>query len=336
MLSTHRLRILVELRRRGTLGRVAIALNFSPSAISQQLVLLEREVGAKLVEPVGRGVRLTAEGELLADHAERILRHVEEAEAALSASRSTTTGRVRMAVFQTAALTLMPVVITELRRRHPGLTIRLTEFQPDLAIPALIADEYDLVLAVEYAGQELPRDKSVDQEDLLYDAIAIVTSTDTDAGAGAGAAKSGDLDQAPWVMESAGKPGRLWTQGLCRRAGFEPDVRFESDDFIVHRALVSAGHAVGMLPRLLHGYDSTPLRTIDLPGSPTVESSRQFERAPTTAPSSKPSAWLCAKRPAASTMPTYSSDHARSDRLTYDAAGWRSSRDGGDPSESRL
>jgi DNA-binding transcriptional LysR family regulator len=269
MLSTHRLRIIFELRRRGTLGRVAAALTFSPSAISQQLALLEHEVGAKLVEPVGRGVRLTAQGELLAEHAERILREVEEAEAALSASRTTTTGRLRMAVFQTAALTLVPGTLTALRRDHPRLTVHMTEFQPDLAIPALIAHDYDLVLGVEYPGQELPRDESVDQEDLLHDPLAIVTCVGTEPAAGADAGSLGDLEEAPWIMESAGKPGRLWAQAACRRAGFEPDVRFESDDFIVHRALVSAGHAVAILPALLSRHDSTPLRTIDLPGSPT-------------------------------------------------------------------
>jgi DNA-binding transcriptional LysR family regulator len=270
VLSTHRLRILSELRRRGTLGKVAVALTYSPSAISQQLALLEHEVGAKLVEPVGRGVRLTPQGELLADHAERILRDVEEAEAALSVSRRTTAGRFRMAVFQTAALTVMPMVLTELRRKHPGLTVRLAEFQPEFFIPALIAYDYDLVLGVEYEGQELPRDESVDQEDLLRDPIAIVTSTDTEVAAGSGAGSLRDLEHAPWVMESVGKAGRRWAQGICRRAGFEPDVRFESDDYIVHGAIVSAGHAVGMLPRLLLSrHDSTRLRTIELPGSPT-------------------------------------------------------------------
>lgn len=269
MLSTHRLRILCELRRRGTLGKVAAALTFSPSAISQQLAQLEHEVGAKLVEPVGRRVRLTARGELLADHAERILRDVEEAEAALSALDSTTAGRLRMAVFQTAALTVMPHVLTQLGRKHPGLTIQLAEFQPDLFIPALVAYDYDLVLGVEYSGQELARDDSVEQEDLLRDPVAIVASMGTHADAGAGANSLRDLEEAPWVMESAGKAGRLWTQGMCRQAGFEPDVRYESDDFIVHRALVSAGHAVAMLPGLLTGFDSTPLRTIELPGSPT-------------------------------------------------------------------
>ena len=292
--------------------------------------LLEREVGAKLVEPVGRGVRLTAEGELLADHAERILRHVEEAEAALSASRWTTTGRVRMAVFQTAALTLMPVVITELRRRHPGLTIRSTEFQPDLAILALIAHEYDLVLAVEYAGREFAM-----RQERRPGGFALRRDSDRHehrhrCWRRRRCRQSGDLDQAPWVMESAGKPGRLWTQGLCRRAGFEPDVRFESDDFIVHRALVSVGHAVGMLPRLLHGYDSTPLRTIDLPGSPT----RRVFTAVRAGANDRPviKAIRLALREATRGIDDadLQSDDARSDRLMYDAAGWRSSRDGGD------
>ena len=65
----HRLRLLRELRDRGTLAAVAEALAYSPSAISQQLAVLAKEAGQSLVEPAGRGVRLTVAGEVLAEHA---------------------------------------------------------------------------------------------------------------------------------------------------------------------------------------------------------------------------------------------------------------------------
>ena len=267
MLSNHRLRILRELRRRGTMGRVAAALKYSSSAISQQLALLETEAGAKLIEPVGRGVRLTIEGELLADHAERILRDVEEAEAALEASTATVAGRLRVATFQSAALTVMPTVLRELARTHPQLVIQLAEFQPDLAISRLVAHDYDLVLGEEYEGQELARDTEVDQEDLLFDPLEIVISPEVELGRPDPSLN--DLRQLPWVMESSTKPARIWTRALCRRAGFEPEVRFESDDLLVHRVLVASGHAVAMLPRLLSSHEPVPLRVIALPGSPT-------------------------------------------------------------------
>lgn len=267
MLNNHRLRILRELRRRGTLGRVASALNYSSSAISQQLALFETEVGAKLIEPVGRGVRLTAEGELLADHAERILHAVERAESALAASRSTVAGRFRVAAFQTAALTVVPAVLRDLAVAHPQLVIQLAEFQPDLAIPRLLAHDYDLVLGEEYEGQELARDADVDQEDLMFDPLDVLVGLHLDVGTSEPTLS--DLKDSPWVMESAGKPARLWTQALCRREGFEPDIRFESDDLVVHRAFAASGHAVAMLPRLLMRHHPVPLRRVRLASTPT-------------------------------------------------------------------
>ena len=79
MLDLHRLRLLLELKRRGTITEVARAMSFSPSAVSQQLARLERETGVKVLEQVGRRVRLTPQGELLVSHAEVLLTEMERA-----------------------------------------------------------------------------------------------------------------------------------------------------------------------------------------------------------------------------------------------------------------
>ena len=99
--EVHRLRLLVELSRRGTLSAVAAALSYSPSTISQQLSQLEVEVGTPLLEPVGRRVRLTPQAEILVSHAETVLRQLEAAETAVARSLAEVTGRVRLATFQT-------------------------------------------------------------------------------------------------------------------------------------------------------------------------------------------------------------------------------------------
>ena len=93
MLDLRRLRLLRELDRRGTITAVAEALSYSPSAVSQQLTALEKETGMKLLEPVGRRVRLTAQGELLVAHTEMLLEEMERAEAALAQCRNGLSGR---------------------------------------------------------------------------------------------------------------------------------------------------------------------------------------------------------------------------------------------------
>lgn len=137
MLNRHRMRLLVELRRRATLARVAQALSSSTSTISQQLSRLATEADVGLIEPVGRGVRLTAPGQILVEHAEQIPQQIDRAEAALAATRS------------------IPDLLRTMSERHPVLTVYLSEIQPDAGAAALLAREFDLVLREQYPDTSL-------------------------------------------------------------------------------------------------------------------------------------------------------------------------------------
>lgn len=150
MLDLRRLRLLRELARRGTIAAVAEAFSFSPSAVSQQLSTLEKETGVRLLEPAGRRVRLTAQAELLVTHAEVLLEEMERAEAALAQSLETTVGTLRVAAFQTAVLALVPGALIRLAQKHPQLRVEVTELEPAVATPALVAGEFDIVLGEEY------------------------------------------------------------------------------------------------------------------------------------------------------------------------------------------
>src|SRR5438270_3598917 len=103
MLDLHRLRLLREVDGQGTVHAAAAALGYSPSAVSQQLSVLEREVGAPVLERVGRNVRLTAAGQVLVRHASHLLEGVEAAEAEVaSVVAGRVAGPVRIASFQSA------------------------------------------------------------------------------------------------------------------------------------------------------------------------------------------------------------------------------------------
>ncbi|WP_242705156.1 LysR family transcriptional regulator [Streptomyces griseocarneus] len=108
----HKLRLLRELKHRGTLSAVAAALSYSPSSVSQQLSQLEAQVGLPLLEPVGRRVRLTPQAEILVGHTEAVLEQLERAEADIAASLAGPTGRLRIACYQTAAFALAPNALT--------------------------------------------------------------------------------------------------------------------------------------------------------------------------------------------------------------------------------
>ncbi|MGW4597687.1 LysR substrate-binding domain-containing protein [Streptomyces sp. NPDC004457] len=262
MFDLHRLRLLRELKHRGTLAAVAAALSYAPSSVSQQLSLLESEVGVPLLEPVGRRVRLTEQAEILVAHTEAVLERLERAEADIAASLSDLTGTLRIASFQTAALALVPTALGLLRERHPHLRVHVTHMEPEKALPALHARDFDLVLAEEYPGNPNPRPAELEQEDLLDDPLhlALPTPAGTADGKGPTAALRSLADH-PWVMEPEGTAARHWAVTLCRNAGFEPDVRFETTDLLLHLRLVEQGHAAALLPGLV-GTGQSPTVTL--------------------------------------------------------------------------
>ncbi|MFI0982494.1 LysR substrate-binding domain-containing protein [Streptomyces sp. NPDC021093] len=301
MLDLHRLRLLRELKHRGTLAAVAAALSYSPSSVSQQLSVLESEVGVALLEPVGRRVRLTEQAEILVAHTEVLLERLERAEADIAASVTAVTGTLRVAAFQTAALTLVPSALTLLRDDHPELRVHVTQAEPEGALPALLARDVDLVVAEEYPGHAVPRSTGIDSADLCADeirlalppnsadavrltlppnsadAVRLALPADKAAAAhtpeAARAAAPAHPPEAalralsghPWAMEPAGTASRQWATALCREAGFEPEVRFESPDLLVQLRLVEQGHAVALLPDLLWGGSTPSVPLLRLP-----------------------------------------------------------------------
>ncbi|MFJ4617193.1 LysR substrate-binding domain-containing protein [Streptomyces sp. NPDC088812] len=265
MYDLHRLRLLRELKHRGTLAAVATALSYAPSSVSQQLSQLESEVGVPLLEPVGRRVRLTEQAEILVAHTEAVLERLERAEADIAASLTDLTGTLRVASFQTAALTLVPAALGLLRERHPRLRVHVTQREPERALPALSARDFDLVLAEEYPGDPNARPAGLEQEDLLDDPLRLALPRPSDGPDTVGpTAVLRSLAKHPWVMEPDGTAARHWAMTLCRNAGFEPDVRFESTDVLLHLRLVEQGHAAAVLPDLVWGgrLPSVPVRQL--------------------------------------------------------------------------
>ncbi|GAA3432805.1 LysR family transcriptional regulator [Kutzneria kofuensis] len=252
MLDLHRLRLLKELHTRGTLAAVAAALGYSSSAISQQLSLLEKEAGAPLLERVGRGVRLTPQALILVRHAEAVFNQLEQAEAEIEASLTAPTGVVRLAAFQTAMLSLMPPLLDLLARDAPDLRLDAVQLEPDRSLSLLTAGSCDLVLAEEYPGYPLPRLPGLDRVELGPDAMRLAVPPALSRRTLA------QLADQRWILEPADTESGRWARALCRSAGFEPDVAFDSTDIVTHIRLVETGHAVAILPDLIWQHGPPP------------------------------------------------------------------------------
>jgi DNA-binding transcriptional LysR family regulator len=223
MLDLRRLRLLYELHARGTIAAVADALQFTPSAVSQQLAVLEREAGVPLLEPSGRSVRLTDAALVLVRHAGPLLERAELAQAELAAAAGRVAGRGRIASFQSTALKLAVPAMQALAREAPALRCELVEAEPEESLPALALGDVDLVLADEWQHQPLPRPEGVAREDLHLDPVRLVLPEKHPAALG----------------------------------GFNPDLRHRTNDSVTSLALVAGGRAVTLLPELV-GIEAHP------------------------------------------------------------------------------
>ncbi|QYM64129.1 LysR substrate-binding domain-containing protein [Microbacterium sp. Se5.02b] len=284
MLDVNRLRMLVELSRRGTLSAVADALSYSKASVSQQLSALERDVGVPLLRRVGRGVQFTPQGNVLVAEAIGILDQLEHAEVAVAESLTEVTGTVRIAVFQSTAHSLLPRALASLKVRHPALRVEVTECDPETGLVGVSSRDFDLILAEQYPGRTRPIHADLDRVVLAHDAIALARRPGSPAHADAAAALSSTRDE-PWVLEPAGTASRAWAEQLCRTAGFEPDVRFEIADLTAHVRLIHAGLAVGLLPELVWAGDTPTVDLAPLPHAPRREIFSSARRVSADAPS---------------------------------------------------
>jgi len=239
MLDSARLRVLAAVARTGSLTAAARDLHLTQPAISHHLARLEAETGAGLVQRVGRGIRLTPAGRLLADRAAEIVGRLDAASAELSAFVGLDAGRVRLAGYTTALSTLLPSATAILHATHPGLEVSITDTHPPEALAMLRAGTVDAALIFRY-DTSAPEEDDLRLVHLLDDPTYLLTrdgSTDV-----AGHRNS------PWI--GGCDRCRAHLVDLCREAGFEPAIRYTTDDMVLMQALVGAGLGVTTIPGL--------------------------------------------------------------------------------------
>lgn len=266
MIDLGRLRALHAVASYKTVLAAGEALHCTPSAVSQQLATLERETGLELLRKAGRRVQLTPQAEVLVAAAGEVLDTLDAAQAALESTLTTVQGRVRVAVFQSAALALMPFALRAMADEHPDVRVEMVQREPESALYETWARDFDMVIAEQYPAHAAPRHPGLDRRDLTTDAVRLAlppvdvalrpVSTLVDAAA------------MPWVMEPRGTASRHFAEQLCRSTGFEPDVRFETADLQTQIRLVESGNAVCLIPDLVWAGRPTPARLVELPGSP--------------------------------------------------------------------
>ena len=251
MLGVWRLQLLREVQRRGSVRAAAEAMSITPSAVSQQLAILEREAGVELLEKSGRQVRLTEAGLRLVRHADSITGAIAAAEADVASLQGRVAGTLRVAAFPTAARAVMPAVMTALSRLHPDLRVTLRDLEADESLTALQMDEIDLAIVDDYGDGSRVPPAGLEVCEFVRDAIYLATrGAASGEAAGPRPAALDEFRDAFWIMDTDNSHLSQVTRRACRAAGFEPHIRSSCRDFGVIIALVEAGLGVGVLPGL--------------------------------------------------------------------------------------
>ena len=258
MLDVTRLRVLDAVARHGSVTAAARELHYSQPSVSHHLARLEAETGAQLLQRVGRGIRLTPAGQLLADRAAEIVGRIDAADAELAAHVGLATGRVRLAGFSSAVGSLVPGAVAALARTHPSLQVTMTDTHPPEALDLLRAGKVDVAIIFRYDETE-PEPDGVRLHHLLDDPVYLL-STRRVRGLAA-------LRDATWIAGCERCRSHLLS--LCADEGFEPRIGFTSDDMVVMQALVAAGLGVTTIPGLaLRAHRNADVVAKELRGSP--------------------------------------------------------------------
>jgi DNA-binding transcriptional LysR family regulator len=280
---------LVSLRavdRHGSVIAASEMLGFTPSAVSQQVKRLERQVGVPLLERVGRGVMLTGPGRQLVDDGSRLLGDLERIEAGLHRTAGTVAGHLRLAAFSTAVRGLVAPALRPLLDAHPELSLTVSEREPWDTVDLVAAGHVDVGLVHSWGDLPLAVPEHLASTVVAQDVADVLAPADHPL-AGRTRVTPRDLVDESWIATPDGTICRQWLLRMYDRTGRVPHVAHVSMEFASHVALVQAGLGIALVPRLGRGelpdgvvavpaHDPVPTRQItvlhrsSMAGSPAV------------------------------------------------------------------
>lgn len=250
-MDVRRLEVLRELRLRGSVTAVARATHRTPSAVSQQLKVLEREVGLPLTERAGRGLVLTPAGEALARAASDVAVAIARADETWRTYLASPEGRVEVATFPTAGRMLLPGLLRAIRA-VPGLEVVAIDVNPSQGDFAALVPDHDVVIAyavgpeASWTSRDLtavplvdePLDVALPEGHPLAEHVEVTPE---------------QVATEPWIGVPAGFPYERLLGEIERAAGRPLEIVQRFSDTRVSESLVAAGEGLAVLPRFTSG-----------------------------------------------------------------------------------
>jgi DNA-binding transcriptional LysR family regulator len=245
MLDVRRLRTLREVALHGTIRAASEALSFTPSAVSQQLSALERELGYELLERRGRSVHLTPAALVLVERAEGILAELAQAEVEAKQVAGASEPAVRIASFASAAATIVADAVSE-----NGLDAHILEADPRIGLARLRAGEVDVAILWEYDFVPLRPSGAIELVHLFDDPIHVVLPHSHPAAASGEAVELVALADEPWINSTTASSCHPFIPRACLAAGFEPRIVGETNDHRTLHHLIASGVGLSLIPLL--------------------------------------------------------------------------------------
>ena len=246
-MAWERLRVFAAVAEHGSVGAAAAALHITGPAVTQQIRKLERETHTRLVEPDGRGIRLTAAGHVLAGHAATVAVSVADAARDLATLRDDVAGPLRIGSLASALRTLMPQVLHTLTADHPRLVPTVRDGEVVDLLPALRARDLDAVLLESWSNRPAPIPAGVRVTTLVTEAVLLAVPQGHPV-ADRDPAPIGELAREIWASCPVGTEAYEALVQLVRAHHVEPDIRYLVTDFTTQLSLVRAGLAVATVP----------------------------------------------------------------------------------------
>ena len=263
----RRVRVLRMVATCGTVTGAAEALHYTPSAVSQQLRTLAKDLGVELVVQDGRRIRLTPAARVLLDQTESLYARWEEIRGLVALADDEGGGALRLCGFSTAAAALLPRVAAHLRQTQPSWQVRIIEVEPKQCFELLLADQADVAVVV--ATAELPSadDPRFELNQLLVDPLDLLLPENHRL-AHEPYVQLADLADEAWIMDRPGRPYHQLLQSACAAAGFTPAVAHHAAEWDTGAAMVAAGLGIALIPRLAHPPVGYPVVRVALSGEP--------------------------------------------------------------------
>ncbi|MFX8860138.1 LysR family transcriptional regulator [Acinetobacter baumannii] len=248
MLNLSRLRLLHELSILGSITAVAKSVHLTRSAVSQQLSLLEEELDIVLLQRVGRHTELTPMAHLLVNRSLELFKIVNDIESEIAMTKVKTSGQIRIALFASAAIGIIPNCISLLNQTYPLIEMEMRELEPNEGLKAVAGNQVDIALVDNMQNLE-PYSSTLDFIPLCTDYFNVVASSKHFL-ANHNTIKLKDLSNEKWVFNQYALNFSNFINNAFHAAGFKPNIVGNYKNSTASLELIKHNYSLTILPFL--------------------------------------------------------------------------------------